>query len=129
MIVQKAGRIASATAKALKAAGENEVEVTRQRIASEKVTPDGKPWAPWSIATLRQRTREGTTGGGLLNKTGALINSIGYKLTQATLTVFSSATYAKYLQLGTNKMPARPFIGWSKDGVNKVRELLKELTK
>jgi phage virion morphogenesis protein len=129
MIVQKAGRISKATNEALRKAGEEEVRRTQQRLATEKRTPDGQPWAPWSLATLRQRTREGTLAGGLLNRTGALINSIAFKITQATLTVFSSAPYAKYLQLGTGKMPARPFIGWSKDGVNSVREYLKSITK
>ncbi len=129
MIVQKAGRISKATNDALRKAGEQEVQRTRQRIAEEKRSPDGVAWRPWSLATLRQRTREGTTAGGLLNRTGALINSIAYKITQSTLTVFSSAPYAKYLQLGTNKMPARPFIGWSQAGVNSVREYLKSITK
>jgi len=129
MIVQKAGRISAATTKALQIAGQTEVQNTKQRIASEKIAPDGTSWKPWSMSTLRQRQKEGNVSLGLLNRTGALISSIAYKLTKNTLTIFSSASYAKYLQLGTSKMPARPFIGWSTDGVNKVRQLLKELTK
>lgn len=128
-IVQRAGRISAATPEALKVAGQQEVERIRQRISVDKTSPDGNAWAPWSMATLRERRREGTLAGGLLNRTGALINSIAFKLNKATLTVFSSAPYAKYLQLGTDKMPARPFMGWSTEGVNRVRELLKRLTK
>lgn len=128
-IVQKAGRITKGTNEALRKAGEQEVQRTQQRIAQEKRSPDGVAWRPWSLATLRQRSREGTLAGGLLNRTGALINSIAFKLTQGTLTVFSSATYAKYLQLGTSRMPARPFIGWSQQGVNSVREYIKSFTK
>lgn len=129
MIVQKAGRISKATNQALRKAGEEEVRVTRQRITSEKRTPDGTPWRPWALATLRMRMREGTTAGGLLNRTGGLINSIQFKLTKLSLTVFSSATYAKYLQLGTNRMPARPFIGWTAQGVNRVRAYIKDYIK
>lgn len=129
MIVQKAGRISKATNEALRKAGEQEVEITRQRIATEKRSPNGQPWAPWALATLRQRTREGTLAGGLLQRTGGLMNSIAYKITQGTLTIFSSATYAKYLQLGTGRMPARPFIGWNAQGVNRVREYLKGILK
>jgi len=128
-VIQKAGRISKATNEILRKAGEEEVRIVRQRIAQEKTSPDGQPWRPWSLATLRQRTRDGTLAGGLLNRTGALINSIQYKLTGFSLTVFSSATYAKYLQLGTNRMPARPFLGWNQDGVNRVREYLRNAIK
>jgi len=129
VVVQKAGRISNATNAALRKAGEEEVRIVRQRIAQEKTSPDGIPWRPWAMATLRQRAREGTLAGGLLNRTGALINSIQSKLSGSSLIIFSSATYAKYLQLGTNRMPARPFLGWSPEGVNRVRAYLKELTK
>jgi HK97 gp10 family phage protein len=59
--------------------------------------------------------RKGTIASGLLNDTGGLLNSISFQQTNDGLAVVASAAYATYLQNGTTKMPARPFMGWSND--------------
>ena len=124
LILQKAGRISAKSKEALEQLGKEEVDITRARIDTGKVTPDGTPWAPWSIATLRERTRTGTTAGGLLHKTGALSQSIKYKLNPNSLVISSDSPYAQYLQNGTSNMPARPFLGWNQEAINNFRERL-----
>ena len=126
LIVQKAGRIQSASQAALEQLGAEEVGIVRDRIRTGKSSPDGTAWRPWSLATLRQRVREGTTAGGLLYKTGALYNSIKWKLTGKNLIIYSDSPYGQYLQSGTSRMPARPFLGWSKEGLNNFRERLRQ---
>ena len=126
LVVQKAGRISAASEAALKELGEQEVNIARERIRTGKSSPDGTAWRPWSMATLRQRIREGTTAGGLLYKTGALYNSIKWKLTGKNLIIYSDSPYGQYLQSGTSRMPARPFLGWSKEGLNNFRERLRQ---
>lgn len=103
-----------------------EVARVQDRIRSSKNDPDGRPWEPWAMSTLRQRQKEGNAGNGLLYKTGALLGSIQYRISEKTLTIFSNTTYGKYLQFGTAKMNPRPFLGWSRDSINRIRTLFKE---
>lgn len=113
---------------ALHKVGQQQVQAVQDRIRSSKVGPDGKAWRPWSLSTLRQRTKEGTAGLGLLYRTGALLNSIQYKVSKGVLTVFTNMHYGKFLQFGTRKMPARPFIGWGNE-LNNIINTLKEAMK
>lgn len=129
LVVQKAGRIASSSKAALEQLGAEEVQAVQDRIRTGKTSPEGQAWRPWALATLRQRIREGTTGGGLLYKTGALYNSIKWKITSANLIIYSDSPYAQYHQNGTSRMPARPFMGWSKQGLNNFRERLRQAIK
>lgn len=129
LVVQRAGQIKSATQTALETLGAQEVKIAQDRIRSGKSSPDGQAWRPWAMATLRNRVREGTTGGGLLYRTGALYNSIKWKLTGVNLIIYSDSPYGQYLQSGTSRMPARPFLGWSKEGLNDFRERLRQAIK
>lgn len=110
--------------------GEQEKELVKQRITTTKTSPDGTPWAPWSLSTLQQRMREGSYSRGLLYRTGALLASIHYRVRQtvngATLAITSNAPYASFLQFGTPKMPARAFIGWGRTSINTIRKLIKK---
>lgn len=110
----------------LEQVAKDEVLAVQQRIRTSKTGPRGEAWAPWSMATLRQRTREGTLAGGLLNRTGALLNSITSRISGKTLTIYSNEGYGQYLQFGTPKMPARPFLGWSPASINRIKQLLRE---
>lgn len=100
--------------------------IVEKRIRDTKQDPDGRPWQPWAMATIRQRQREGSIRGGLLYRTGRLASSIAYRISAKTLTIFSKVPYAKYLQFGTTKMPARPFLGWDKASINRIKELFKQ---
>lgn len=123
---RRISHVKDAPKEAMKQMGEKAVRDTQTRIRSTKVSPDGQPWQPWSMATQRQYARRGH-GGSLLFHTGALNNSIQYRLSEHTLTVYSNVGYAKYLQFGTSKMPARPFMGWTQQDVNTLKQILKGL--
>lgn len=108
--------------------GKEQVNLTQQRIRSSKTDPTGKPWAPWSVATLRQRQRQGNASRGLLYRTGALLTSIQYRVSNSVLSVFTNKPYATHLQFGTPKMPAREFIGWGNQ-INTILERIKDKLK
>jgi len=100
---------------------------TQERIKTTKTSPDGTPFAPWSIATALARQKRGTVSGGILFDTGKLFNSIQYQVTgkQVEVGADESAPYAKYLQAGTRNMPARPFVGISERDLENVRKILR----
>lgn len=106
--------------------GQEEVARVKNRIQSSKVDPDGNAWAPWSMATLRSRQRRGGTSGGLLYNSGALTNSVNYTVSEKTLTIKSNVGYARYLQQGSWKMPARRFLGWSQEALNRIKQIIKD---
>lgn len=118
--------IQNAPKEALNEIGESVVAKAQQRIRSTKTAPDGTPWAPWSMATIRANQNK---GGSLLYRTGALLDSIQYRVSDKTITVYSNVGYARFLQFGTPKMPARPFLGWTQEDINKVKQIIGEALK
>lgn len=128
VVEQKRKQIEIMRTSELKKIGEEEVKLTQQRIRDSKTGPDGKPWQPWSISTLRQRQRAGNAHLGLLYRTGALLNSIKMKIENGALHIYTDKEYGKYLQFGTPKMPARPFIGWG-DRINSIVKRLTDVMK
>lgn len=105
------------------------VNSTRERISLTKTAPDGSIWKQWSPATALARKKDGTASGGLLYRTGALANSISYKVSNDEVEITASAKYASFLQLGTSRMPARPFLGISLDDSNAIGEIIKRQIK
>lgn len=98
----------------LETIGQLLVASTQARIRTTKTDPRGGAWAPWSTATYIARARSGQLAGGLLYNSGQLYRSIDYKVQGKQVIVGSNNVfYASFLQDGTPKMPARPFIGFS----------------
>lgn len=97
--------------------GQSEVENTRARIQQSKTNPWGGDWAPWAESTEASRQRKGNAGQGLLWDDGDLLDSIHFKVDAMEgvgwVDIGSDLDYALYLQDGTEKMPARPFLGWN----------------
>ena len=91
--------------------GQVMVELARERIEKTKASPEGDKWAPWASSTARARRKEGTAGTGLLLRTGKLRDSIEYEVQGPKVVVRSRELYGQYLQNGTSRMPARPFLG------------------
>lgn len=104
--------------------GQYLVSSTQARIRTTKSGPDGSLWAPWSPATVRAKQRTGQ-GGSLLLNSGRLFNSITHQVVAGQVEVTSNAPYARFLQLGTSRMPARPFLGISKDDEGAIAGLVR----
>lgn len=104
---------------------------TQQRITTTKTSPNGSPFAPWSVATLFARQKKGNAARGILYDTGNLLNAVQYQVVgkQVEVGVDGSAPYGVYLQNGTRHMPARPFVGISEQDRQMVRVLLQSYLK
>lgn len=122
---------------ALDAIGEHLVKSTKARIKTTKQSPNGVPWAPWTLGTLLGRIRDGSASRGLLYNSGRLLNSITYQATpprgsngrfQKSQVVVGSqgVPYAQFLQQGTPNMAARPFIGISKTDQEVITSILRD---
>lgn len=95
----------------LEATGEAFLERTKQRIRTLKRAPDDTKWAPWASSTAQARRREGSSSSGLLFRTGQLHDNLTYKVQGQKVSIQDKSPYGRYLQNGTSKMPARPYLG------------------
>ena len=111
---------------ALEEIGQMLVDRTKRRISTTKARPTGQKWSKWAPSTKKAREADGTASRGLLNHTGTLLNAIQYEVKNksAVVGVDGSAPYAGFLQFGTAKMPARPFIGLIKIDQNRISLIL-----
>lgn len=103
-------------------------EDIRNMISTRKVGPDDRPWAPWAPSTAKARERKGNAALGLLVDSGTLLRSITSQVigSHHTVQIGTNVHYAQYLNEGTPKMPARPFLGISKraqEGINQAIKL------
>lgn len=102
----------------LKQIGQDEINKAKARIRTTKTSPDGQKWAPWSYKTLKSGSRR---RGSLLYRTGQLFNSFVMTISKFKLNIANKAKYSGYLQFGTRRMPARPFLGWSRKSISEVK--------
>lgn len=113
----------------LQRVGEYMKKSTQDRIKSTKTAPNGIPWAAWSSLTAFSRARKGNSSSGLLFDTGRLHDSIEYQVQARSVIVGAGVQYAKYLQEGTLNMPARPFVGMSKQDLKSIDDIVRDYLK
>lgn len=103
--------------------GEMLVKSVQDRIRETKLTPNGEEFEMWAESTARYRERKGNDGQGILWDTGKLLDSIEFEVDGYTLHVGTPVDYAKYLQHGTETMPARPFVGFSEQDLAQIEAM------
>lgn len=103
------------------------VEDIKHRIINTKTSPQDEAWAEWAPSTAKAREKKGNAALGLLYDTGTLLNSITSQVVGShhTLQVGTSVPYAGWLNEGTEKMPARPFLGISKRAQESIDEAIR----
>jgi len=105
--------------------GQFEMRQTRRRIRITKESPDGKKWQRWAASTEMARLRKGNAPQGLLYDTTELHDFITIKYDNDEVRIRSLADYSKFLQSGTIKMPARPFMGWSEVSLKFIKRVFR----
>ncbi|WP_448339732.1 phage virion morphogenesis protein [Desulfovibrio piger] len=120
--LSKAGHKLGDTQALMESVGEALVSDTKKRFDAKK-DPEGTPWKPSRRALEK--------GGKTLTNSGRLRRSIDYAATSDKVMVGSNLAYARIHQLGgkTGKghkvdMPARPYLGVSKEDMEEVRETM-----
>lgn len=92
----------------------------------EETDPDGKKWPQSKAAQIRRGggktyryvngTRKGYSGTGTLFETGALFQSIQLgRAVDGEINIGTDIPYAPFLQRGTQRLPARVFLGFGED--------------
>jgi phage gpG-like protein len=90
------------------------VAEVQERILSSKESPSGEQWAPWAVGYSKYRERQGNEEQGLLYDKGRLLASIIGVATRTRVEIKSvGVPYSSFIQDGTSRMPARPYLGWS----------------
>ncbi|MHB0992688.1 MAG: phage virion morphogenesis protein [Burkholderiales bacterium] len=92
--------------------GKIELLDAQQRIIGTKLSPDHEAWMPWAARTLKERTKKGNTGQGLLWDKGDLLHSLESVAEGSSVEIGTDMPYAIDLQDGTEIMPPREFLGW-----------------
>lgn len=98
--------------------GARSADRIRLRIEHLKTDPDDDPWIEWAPSTRDSRAHKGNLAQGLLWDEGTLLHSIRVQSDASGVSIGTDLNYAGYLQDGTNRMPARPFIGWDESDVS-----------
>jgi phage gpG-like protein len=112
----------------MKEIGDIVVEDIRHRISTLKQSPEGEAWSPWADSTAKARQRKGNAALGLLVDSGTLLRSITSQVigSHHTVQIGTNVPYAGYLNDGTPKMPARPFLGVSERAQHDINEVMKQ---
>lgn len=106
----------------LEEVGQMLLESTRERIITSKTDPEGRAWKPWARSTALARSKDGSAARGLLYKSGNLLDSLEVRIVgDMKVSVATQVPYAQFLQNGTNRMPARPFLGASKQDEQNIK--------
>lgn len=92
-------------------------------------SPEGESWAKLNQDYKKRRYDKGYTGN-ILQVTGDLVKSLNIDYGDSFAVIGAAEPYGQYHQVGTSKMPARPFLGLSHDGVEEIKAILnRELSK
>lgn len=122
--LRKVDKAVSNVKPAMKEIADKEIRNAQNRIRMKKTDPEGRPWRPWSYATMQNRIKQGNAGRGLLYVSGLLARSFNKDVSGNELSISNDAPYAEYLQEGTRNMPARPFLGWGKKSMADAEKIV-----
>lgn len=111
--LRRALRAAKNPMPALRAAGTVVVEMTKRAFNEPALRPS--PWAALKPETKAQKRKAGKSSA-MLKRDGLLWRSPRLAMQGRKVSVVTDRHYARYHQLGTRSIPARPFFPWGKNG-------------
>lgn len=86
---------------------------------------NGGVWAALAPSTVKNRARLGKSGR-KLQVTGQLLASISTQSSESEALVGTNKKYARYLNDGTKKMPARPFMVIQQADLQEIQQTVNE---
>lgn len=92
------------------------VKQTKRRIETEKTSPDGRPWMPWTKEYAATRG----AGHSLLIDTGGLLESIKARVRSDDVQITSDKTYAGFVNR------SRTFLGVSRSNASELSDLVQK---
>ena len=95
-----------------------------ERIESTKRDPEGKTWAELADKTRQYLLKHFPSARPPLWRTGELLDTIESQVSGGVLLTGATKEYAGFLQDGTKRMPARPFIGLSAQDIADLADLI-----
>ena len=95
-----------------------------ERIESTKRDPEGKTWADIADKTRQYLLKHFPSARPPLWRTGKLLDTIKSQVSGGVLLTGATKEYAGFLQDGTKRMPARPFIGLSTQDIGDLADLI-----
>jgi hypothetical protein len=93
--------------------GEAQAAKVMLGIMSDKDDPEGQAWAEWRPSTEKSRQGKGNSALGLLWDQGTLLGSIRVQTGIHQVEIGTRMKEGLFLQEGTARMEARPWLGWS----------------
>lgn len=104
-------------------------QTIKERFDKEQ-TPEGEKWKPLKPSTIKARNkRHKTSRMKILQDTGELRRSIKYEADNEKVKVGSNLIYARTHQFGRDKIPARPFLGVTKQERQHIVKMLTQYIK
>jgi phage virion morphogenesis protein len=96
-----------------------------ERASENAFNRHGPGWKPLKPATKKQRAKKGHTGG-ILQRTGALANSVSSQIRGNSVFVGSNLEYARIHQMGSRKkkIPKREYLIISESEIRKASFIL-----
>ena len=101
------------------------LDAANKKRYQDQLTPEGIAWTPLSPVTIERRKNKSGDPGRILIDTGRLFGSIkpSHNYRQAKVSA-GPLTYAGVHQEGTDKIPARPYIGINDDELQDILQLI-----
>lgn len=84
-------------------------------------------WKNLAPSTVKQRKKKGYYPINILRQTGILASSITVQPSGSNaVTMGTNIEYAKYINFGTSKMPARPFLVLQEEDIADIKDIIQE---
>ena len=81
------------------------------------------PWAPLAYSTIKEKMRKGYSPKPLI-RTGLLRASMAQNISTKGFRIGTAVPYAKYHQLGTKNIPARPYLVFQTQDIERINKVV-----
>lgn len=102
-----------------------QASVLMMRSIQQNFDSSGRPssWVPLAASTIRQKIRLGYSTKPLI-RTGTLRQSIASQADRMSMRLGTMVSYARYHQFGTKTIPARPYLRFQTQDLDRIRDMI-----